>query len=440
MPPYVARHRHVWGGRTMATGVNNYDRRENWAPPPRPEWVQRVNDECSGLDIRSVVPLDEQSLLDTARHNTGLSDFAEDGWREHFRVLLEAIDKEARLHFIGRVLTRSDFLIYLQARLRIVDWYARHPEVNDEKIETPILILGFGRSGTTILFEILAQDPQFRVVKKWEALFPCPPPETATYLADPRIGLAEKISSFSENIIPEFKSMHKLGGNLPVESVEFVYLTFLSEVFPIAFQVPSYARYLARQDLRYTFGWHKKVLKLLQSRHAGRHWLLKGPSHLPYLPELLSTYPDAKIVFTHRDPIVSADSVVSMQGTLYWWRTNHPWGDGTVENWVPAGERARLWDGIIDQMDSGAIARQNITNFQYDDFMRDPMASIRRIYADLGLTLQCGVEERMRAYLAARPQEQFGKHRYNTSPESVIAAERRVYRRYQEYFGVPNEI
>src|ERR1700704_1051558 len=98
-----------------------YDRRDVWTPVPRPEWVQRINDECSCLDIRSVVPLDEQSLLDHARRNTGLDDFGEDGWRKHFRVLLKAIVEEARLNFIGRVLTRSDLLTYLEARLQVAE-------------------------------------------------------------------------------------------------------------------------------------------------------------------------------------------------------------------------------------------------------------------------------------------------------------------------------
>jgi hypothetical protein len=417
-----------------------FDRRESWTPPPRPEWVRRVNEECCALDIKSVVPLDEHSLLDHARRNTGLSDFGHDGWLEHFRVLIEAIDREAQLHFVGRVLARSDILIYLEARLRMVDWCANHPEVHEQQIQKPILILGFGRSGTTILFEIMAQDPQFRVVKKWEALFPCPPPEAQSRVADPRIALAEKISGFSENIIPEFKSMHKLGGDLPVESAEFVYFTFLSEIFPMIFQVPTYARYLADQDRRYTFQWQKTFLKLLQSTQPPRRWLMKGPSHLPYLAEWLDVYPDARIIFTHRDPIVSADSVVSLHGALYWWRTDHPWGDGSIDEWFIPEERAKIWDGIIERMESGAIPTENTAHFQYHEFMIDPIDSIKKLYADLSLTLLPEVEEQMRAYLAERPQEQFGKHRYNSSPKAVIAQERKTYARYQNYFKVANEI
>jgi hypothetical protein len=167
---------------------------------------------------------------------------------------------------------------------------------------------------------------------------------------------------------------------------------------------------------------------------------MKGPSHLPYLREFLDVYPDAKIIFTHRDPIVSADSVVSLQGTLYWWRTDNPWGDGSFDDWAFAEERAKIWDGIIDDIETGNISKQNIANFQYDQFMEDPMASIKKIYRELELTLSPAVEAGMHTYLAARPQEKFGKHQYNSAPADVIAEERRVYRRYQEFFIVPDEI
>jgi hypothetical protein len=417
-----------------------YDRRSVWSPPPRPAWVREINEQCSVLDIGSVVPLDETSLLSTAQRNTGLDDFGEDGGRQHLRVLLDAIDREARLHFTGRVLTRSEFLLYLQARLGMVDWFKRHPEVLEQPVDDPIFIMGFGRSGTTILFELMSQDPQFRVVKKWESLFPCPPPEPDTYLTDPRIELTEKVSAFSENIIPEFKAMHKLGGNLPVESVEFMYPSFLSEVYPLAFQVPSYARYLADQGLKYTFGWHKKILQLLQSRYKAQRWLLKGPSHLPYLNDLLAVYPNARFVFTHRDPIVSSDSLVSFMGMIYWWRTDHPWGDGSIDEWAFAEDRARVWDTVIEALRTSAIPQHNVAQFYYHEFMADPMASIRGIYKGLGLTLSPEAERAMRDYLAARPQEKFGKHQYESSPAAVIAEERRVYQRYQQYFDVPNEI
>ena len=151
------------------------DRRELYLHPPRPQWVTRINEE--GLVLgEGVVPLDPASLLATASANTGLTDFGDDDpgdhWREHFGALIEAIEREADLNLLGRLLTRSDLLIYLQNRLQVTDWYKRHPEIESELIREPVFIVGLPRSGTTILHEVLAEDPQFRIVKKWEALFP----------------------------------------------------------------------------------------------------------------------------------------------------------------------------------------------------------------------------------------------------------------------------
>src|SRR5882757_4821417 len=132
------------GERTMA---DSNDRREGWTLKGRPEWVSETNRLARCLNMEGVVPLSESSLLDQARRNTGLDDFGEDGWREHFRVLLKLIEAEAKLNFIGRVLTRSDMLTYLEARLNVTEAYKRHPEIDEEVVTEPVFILGFGRSG-----------------------------------------------------------------------------------------------------------------------------------------------------------------------------------------------------------------------------------------------------------------------------------------------------
>src|SRR5579863_4224375 len=219
------------------------DRRREYHHPPRPQWVTRINEE--GLVLgEGVVPLDAESLLDTARANTGLEDFGDsdphDHWRTHFEVLLRAVEQEADLNLLGRLLTRSDLLIYLQNRLQVTDWYKHHPQINDETIRQPLFIVGLPRSGTTILHEVLSQDDQFSIVKKWEALFPCPPPEETLYQSDPRILKAHKLITIQDRISPEWKTMHAVGGELPVECIEFTTSCFLSEMFTASFQIPTY--------------------------------------------------------------------------------------------------------------------------------------------------------------------------------------------------------
>jgi hypothetical protein len=418
-----------------------YDRRTDWKPAPRPEWVARLNEEGETLNIKSIVPLDETSLLAEARKNTGLDDFGDDNWVEHFRVLLNAIENEAKLNFTGRILTRSDLLIYLEARLEITDCYKKNPEIEDEVITEPVFIVGSGRSGTTIFHEALSQDEQFRVVKRWEAMFPCPPPREETYLTDPRIAKAHQLITLPERIAPEWKTMHAQAGDLPVECIEFLYLTFLSEVYYCAFQIPSYVDYFRKQDIGETFEWHKRILKLLQWKYKKPHWLLKGPTHMPVLPQLLEAYPDAKLIFMHRDQVTTTDSVVNVQGTIYWWRTDDPWSGGMLDDVMMVEGRVKMWDRIIQWMDDGTIPKGQFTNVIYQEFSADPMAAIRSAYQEIGLSMSEAAGEGIKSYLENKPKGVFGKHNYKTGggETGAAAAERKALRRYQEYFGVPSE-
>ncbi len=151
----------------------SYDRRNIWQLKSRPEWLGRFNSLAPMVNTGGMVPLDEESLLEHARRATGLKDFGDaDGWRDHFRVLIRLFEEEAKLNFVGRLLTRADLLIYLGTRLMITEAYRKHPEIDDQQITEPVFILGFGRSGTTILHEALSRDPQFRSVRRWEAMFP----------------------------------------------------------------------------------------------------------------------------------------------------------------------------------------------------------------------------------------------------------------------------
>jgi hypothetical protein len=418
-----------------------YDRRTDWKPAPRPDWVARLNEEGETLNIKSIVPLDETSLLTEARKNTGLDDFGDDNWLEHFRVLIAAIENEAKLNFTGRILTRSDLLIYLEARLEITDCYKRNPEIENEVVAEPVFIVGSGRSGTTIFHEALSQDDQFRVVKRWEAMFPCPPPEEETYLTDPRIEKAHRLITLPERIAPEWKRMHAQAGDLPVECIEFLYLTFLSEVYYCAFQIPSYVDYFRKQDIAETFGWHKRILKLLQWKYKKPHWLLKGPTHMPVLPQLLEAYPDAKLIFMHRDQVTTTDSVVNVQGTIYWWRTDDPWSGGMLDDVMMVEGRVKMWDRIIGWMEDGTIPKGQYTNVIYQDFCTDPMAAIREAYREIGLPMSEAAGERIKTYLDNKPKGVFGKHEYKTGggEAGTAAEERNALRRYQEYFGVPSE-
>jgi len=155
------------------------------------------------------IKLELEGLLQAAREKTGLSDFGDDHFREGLSRLLESLENEAELSMMGRLIVRADLGHHLEIRLQLMDWIRRHPEIEDEEIVQPIVICGQGRTGTTILHELMALDPRNRVPLTWECDAPFPPPERATYLSDPRIAIAEAKSGQADRLIPGFSKIHR---------------------------------------------------------------------------------------------------------------------------------------------------------------------------------------------------------------------------------------
>ena len=418
---------------------NTMDRRSRWQPRPRPDWVRRINEEGHIFDLKAVVPLDEDSLLSHAMRNTGLDDFGDEEWREPFRILLRSLEEEADLNFIGRIFTRSDLLIHLEGRLRVTDWYKRHPEVDDEEIREPVFVIGLPRSGTTIMQEILGADPGFRTVRMWEAKFPCPPPAPGDPTPDPRIARADALTTFQDRITPEWAGMHKVGGDLPVECIEFMYSSFLSDAFSASFQVPTYSNYLATVGISYAFNWHKRILKLLQSTWRPERWLLKGPTHIPYLPTLFQTYPDAKIVLMLRDPVKALASVVDVCGTLFWMRSDDPFSGDSYGHFLSVDPVVANLERMIGWLEDGTIPRHHVQPVRYRDFFADPDAELIRLYTGLDIPLRPEAVRAMKAYIANKPKDKFGEHHYETGSEAIVAVERAKFQRFQTYFGLPDE-
>lgn len=418
----------------------NSDHRQQWQPPPRPEWVQRVNEEGYCMDIRGVVPLDAQSLLDSAVKNTGLSDFGDDGWQEPFHILLRSLEEDADLNLMGRIMARSDLLLTLEARLRVEDTYRRHPEIEDEEIRQPLIIIGQGRSGTSFLQALLAAHPDNGTLTHWEETFPCPPPEKASYHSDPRIDRSHRLITLWNRVTPTYAAIHEVGGNIPFECCQILAMNFMSQSwFDAMGQVSAYDAWIARQDPVPALRYHKRVLKLLQWKNPRRHWVLKDPMHLDRLQALLQVYPDACFIWPHRDPVRALASMVNLVGTLQWARTDHPYKGDSFAYMTDPFLSASRFNAVIDQMEKGELPARQFHNLLYRDLVANPLAAVAEIYRHFGISLSDQGRAAMAQFLVDLPRDGRPPHQFNIGSPDAVARARVAYQRYQNYFAVPEE-
>jgi hypothetical protein len=406
--------------------------------PLVPRSINFAGRALSAVGLRPVV-LDADSLIAAATRSTGLSDFGDEGFREGLDRLIRSLEDDAGLSLIGRVIARGDLTRCLENRLHVVDWHARHPEIGEQPIQRPIFICGQGRTGTTILHELLALDPANRVPLTWEVDRPHPPPERASYTSDPRIAEVQKTIDGAERLVPDFKRMHRMGADLPQECVRIMASDFRSAIFPAQWPVQSYMHWLIHEaDMAPAYAFHRKLLQLLQWRCPAERWVVKSPGHLWCQESVLREYPDALFVQTHRDPLRVLSSLSSLELVLRTMSSGDLELGATAREWsgwlLPAYERS------VDFREKGLVDPSRIVDLQFREFLGDPVANVRRMYEKFDLELRPEVEQRMRDYISSNPSDRDGKHVHRIEDTGLdVAEEREKVRRYQEYFDVPSE-
>ena len=385
-------------------------------------------------------PLSPERLHRLASKQTGLTDFGNPSYRVGFDKLLASLNQEANLTPLGRIIATEEVLTALTNRLQLEAYHQQHPEIGAGPIRSPIIMMGMGRSGTTILHELLALDPRNRIPATWEVDMPFPPPEKASYDSDPRIDIIQKRLDRTDSIIPNFKSIHRMGARLPQECVRITTGEFASMIFGVTYEVPSYANWMLEEaDLAPAYEYHRRFLQLLQWKCPAERWVLKSPGHLWSLEEMLAAYPDARLIQTHRDPLKTASSLSSLISTLRAMGSDAVDPAAIAKQWmrwntagVNASARARQ---------DGLIAPDQVIDVSFYEFMDAPLEQVQRIYDFFELELSPHVRTRMQDYLNTHTADQHGTHRYDFHDFGLdLAEERERVRPYQEYFAVPSEI
>lgn len=383
--------------------------------------------------------IDLKQLVDQACSATGLDDLGEGSWREGADRLVDGLNGEAAFHELGVAIASSEIADYLANRLRVVDWTKRNPEITERDIRPPIVILGLPRTGTTILFGVLAQDPANRVPLTWEVDQPWPPPETATYKSDPRIADVQSKLEGTEFLIPGFLGMHELGAGLGQECVRITGGDFRSMIFPTQYRVPDYQHWLLHEtDMASAYRYHRLYLQYLQSANPADRCVIKSPAHLWAPWAMMHEYPDALVIQTHRDPVRVLCSLASLTDLLRRLASSEVSLDAVAQGWVD--DVAVGLDRIVEARRDGTISESRAVDVLFGDFLADPMSVVHEIYERLGIELTGEAERSMRAFLAEHPQEKYGGHAYTFADTGLDAAElRERMRPYQEYFDVPDE-
>ncbi len=422
------------------TTTQEKDPRKVWTPAPRPEWLKRVNEEGECMDIRGVVPLDSGSMLDAATRSTGLSDFGIDDWREPFEVLCKSFDEDADLNLFGRIKVRHEILLLLKNRLQIEDTYKQHPEIDDQEIVKPLMIIGQGRSGTSFLFNLLSACPGNGNMATWEAMFSCPPPEPATYHSDTRIDKAHRIADQWNRAVPELVSMHEYSGTIPQEDVVPLAHSFRNVGwFMVLGEVLQYYAYMAKADLEPAYRYHKRVLKLLQWKNPRKQWILKNSANLEELPDMLKVYPDACIVWPHRDPGKSVASTVSLIGSMLWGQCDHPFRRVSLDQYVDPNGAAKRLTNVIDLIEAGVIPKERLCNVLYRDLVDIPIETAAKIHDYFHLPFTADSRRVLENYMRQNPRDKRPPHKVSAETRAAVEKDRPAFKRYQEYFGVPDE-
>lgn len=365
--------------------------------------------------------LDEESLLASARRLTRMEDFGDEGFREPFRVLLRAYNEEAELTPSGRWMARLSTLALLCNRLRIQDAVTRHPEILDTPIRRPVFVAGLPRTGTTLLYNVLAQDPAARPLLMWESIFPCARAEKDWNNPAPRIRAARWVVKWLVHLAPGLPSVHPLDAEGPEECIRLLMNTFVTSYALMEYHVPSYYRWLQAQPAE-VFEWayrdYYRQLQVLQwQRPVPGHWLLKSPAHLYTLPALMKVFPDAAVIQTHRDPHKVVPSLCSLFAVY------RGIGSDAVRNRRLGPELLEICADMLQRGRSACAPGESarILNLHYAQLVADPIAAARSVYEHFGYALPADLDRRVAEWVAKNPKDKHGKHVYDLAQFGLTA-------------------
>lgn len=368
-----------------------------------------------------------EDLHASATKMTGLTDFGADDYTEALGVLLDSYARDEDLTPFGSKISRVFLRGALVARLLSEAAWQQHPGYADVAIERPIFVTGLPRTGTTALHRLLTADPGHQGLEMWLTEMPQPRPPRETWESNPVFARIEE--QFGKHHVehPEFMGVHYMSAAEVEECWQLLRQTFKSVSYECLAYLPTYSKWLEGQDWTNAYERHKKNLQLIGLPDQDRRWVLKNPSHLFALDELMAVYPDALVIQTHRPPSTIMASACSLaeQATEGW--SNRFRGE------VIGRGQLELWARGLETF-TAARAKYDPAQFvdvDYTDFVADPLGTVEGIYSSFDLPLTPSAQHAMESMHAeSRSGDRKPSHRYTLEEYGLTAAE------VDERFGV----
>ncbi|OBG42659.1 sulfotransferase [Mycobacterium alsense] len=379
-------------------------------------------------------------VLKLAAQRTGLSEVDSDSWREGLRLIVDEVNTSPAFTPFGRERILTDATDALARRLRVHAYTQQHPEVLDAPVERPLIVLGMPRTGTTVISYLLDQDPARRSLLHWQCVHPIPPATTETLRTDPRcLALLEEQRKILDMVTQAKVALpHWEDADGPTEDMFIHNQDFKGLSWDSFLSTSRYAEWLFHEtDMTTTYEYQKRYLQVLQSTAPGA-WSLKMPSHSVHIDALLKVFPDARLIWAHRDPYKATGSLCNLwklpKGMVL-----HP--DAIDPNVLGRNAMAQMRYHVERPLRArDRIGDDRFFHMYYHEMMRDPMDVMRRIYEWADEPLTAETEARMRNWLADHPQDRFALNAY-TLDEYGLTVEKLepVFAEYLDTFDIELE-
>jgi Sulfotransferase family len=380
------------------------------------------------------------TVVNIAKAQTGLSNFGAMDFVDRLHIWCEAINEDAFLSAVGRAGLWAMILRYASDRLRVEDMIARHPEILDIKIDRPIIVAGPPRSGTTHLLGLLSADTRLRSLPWWEAIAPIPGKADAATAQDPNPRWTRADAGWKqyETLLPHMALMHEFSADHISEDIELQALDFSSYLIEWMALVPKWRDYYLTHDQAGTYAYLKKGLQVLTFMKGPNRWVIKCPQHMEQLPALHATFPDATYVMTHRDPVGSIRSTLSMW--LYASRVLRTKSDPEEPKAYWIDRYKTLLSRCV--RDHHILPPEQTIDVYFHDWIKDPDPILKAIYAKAGLPLDAATLATLHTYHADNDPGVKGRVLFNLERDFGLTADdiRSQFQFYFDHFPVQKEV